>query len=74
MRRCDLVTGASRIHDAMKSLEVAWHEVSDQWNDSVSRRFREEHLDPLIPDVKLALDTISRMNALMDEVQRDCES
>ena len=74
MCRCDLFTGASRIHDAMKSLEIAWHEVSEQWNDSVSRRFREEQLDPLIPDVKLALDTISRMNALMDEVQRDCES
>jgi hypothetical protein len=73
MHKCDLYTGAGRIYDAMDRLQVVWHEVSQHWNDSVSRRFREEHLDPMIPDVKLALDSISRMNALVDEVQRDCE-
>ena len=74
MRKCDLVTGAGRIRHALKTLEVVWHESSDQWNDAVSRRFRERHLDPMIPDIKLALDAISRMHVLMDEVQRDCES
>jgi hypothetical protein len=74
MRKCDLVTGASRIHHALENLEVVWQEAADRWNDSVSRRFCQEHLEPMIPDVKLALDSIARMNALMDEVQRDCES
>jgi len=74
MRKCDLITGASRINHALENLQIVWQEVSDSWNDSVSRRFREEHLDPMIPDVKLAMDSISRMNSLMDEVQRDCES
>jgi hypothetical protein len=74
MRKCDLITGASRIHDALEKLQITWQEVSDSWSDSVSRRFREEHLDPMIPDVKLAMDSIGRMNSLMVEVQRDCES
>lgn len=74
MRKCDLITGASRINDALEKLQIVWQEISDSWNDSVSRRFREEHLDPMIPDVKLAMDSVSRMNALMDEVQRDCAS
>jgi hypothetical protein len=74
MRKCDLATGAGRIRHALKNLEAVWHESSDEWNDSVSRRFREQHLDPMIPDVKLALDAIGRMHLLMDEVQRDCES
>ena len=74
MRKCDLITGASRIYDALENLQIVWQEVSDNWNDSVSRRFREEHLDPMIPDVKLAMDSVARMNSLMDEVQRDCAS
>jgi hypothetical protein len=74
MRRCDLATGAARIRHAMEKLDVAWNEVSHEWNDAVSRRFREHHLDPMVPKVKLALDAISRMSLLMDEVERDCES
>ncbi len=74
MRKCDLATGAGRIRHALKNLETVWHEISDEWDDAVSRRFRDEHLEPMIPDIKLALDAISRMDLLMDEVQRDCES
>jgi hypothetical protein len=74
MRKCDLATGAARIRHAMEKLDVVWNEVSDEWNDAVSRRFREHHLDPMIPKLKLALDAISRMSLLMDEVERDCES
>jgi hypothetical protein len=74
MRRCDLSTGAGRIRHALENLETVWNEISDQWDDSVSRRFRKQHLDPMLPQVKLALDAISRMALLMDEVERDCES
>ena len=74
MRKCDLATGAGRIRFALESLETVWHEISDEWDDSVSRRFREHHIDTMIPRVKLALDAISRMSLLMDEVERDCES
>ena len=74
MRKCDLATGAGRIRHALENLETVWSESSDEWNDAVSRRFREQHLDPMVPRVKLALDAISRMSLLMDEVERDCES
>jgi hypothetical protein len=74
MRKCDLSTGAARIRGALENLETVWNNVSDDWNDAVSRRFREHHLDPMIPRVKLALDAISRMTLVMDEVERDCES
>jgi hypothetical protein len=74
MRRCDLATGAGRIRHAMENLETVWNEISASWDDSVSRRFREEHLEPMIPRLKLGLDAISRMSLLLDEVERDCES
>jgi hypothetical protein len=74
MRKCDLITGAGRIRCALENLETVWNEISGEWDDAVSRRFREHHLDPMVPRVKLALDAISRMSLLMDEVERDCES
>lgn len=74
MRRCDLATGAGRIRHALQHLEVTWNEVSTQWDDSVSQRFHEQHLESMIPRLKLGLDAISRMTLLIDEVERDCES
>ena len=74
MRRCDLATGAGRIRHALENLETVWHEISSDWDDSVSRRFGEEHLQSMIPRLKLGLDAISRMGLLIDEVERDCES
>jgi hypothetical protein len=74
MRHCDLSTGAGRIRHALQSVEAVWHDASSDWNDAVSRRFGANHLEPLVPRVKLALDAISRMSLLLDEVQRDCES
>lgn len=74
MRKCDLDTGAGRIRHALENLETVWNGISDQWDDAVSRRFREQHLDTMVPRVKLGLDAISRMSLLLDEVERDCES
>jgi len=73
MRKCDLSNGAGRIRHALENLEVAWNEAATDWNDSVSRGFRENHLEPIVPQLKLALDAISRMDLLIDEVERDCE-
>jgi hypothetical protein len=74
MRQCDLYSGAGRIRHALDNLEAVWSEVSEQWDDAVSRRFREHHLEPMVPSVKMALDAIARMSLLLDEVERDCES
>lgn len=74
MRKCDLETGAGRIRHALEHLQTVWNESSTEWNDVVSRNFHERHLEPMVPRLKLAIDAISRMSLLIDEVERDCES
>jgi hypothetical protein len=74
MRKCDLATGAGRIRHALEHLESVWSESTAQWNDAVSRNFQEHHLEPMIPRLKLGLDAIARMNLLINEVERDCET
>jgi hypothetical protein len=74
MRSSDLYTSAAHIRDAFEDLQKAWLEASAYWNDGVSRGFCENHLEPLGPVVKLALDSIARMSALVDHMHRDCDT
>ncbi len=73
MKTCDLESGAIRIRRALEHLELAWSEAAIDWNDEVSRAFQEQHLEPMLPVVKTALNAIGRMDLLLSEAQRDCE-
>ena len=73
MKKVDLVTPASRIRYALETLETHWQRAGQEWDDTVSKRFAERELEPLLPKLKIALDAINRMHNLLTEVQRDCE-
>jgi hypothetical protein len=74
MRPSDLHTSAAHLRDAFDELQTAWLDASNHWNDQVSRGFCENHLEPLGPVVKLALDSISRMAVVVDHMRNECES
>jgi hypothetical protein len=73
MRPSDLYTSAAHIRDAFEDLQTAWQDAAGAWNDGVSRRFCETHLEPLGPIVKQALEAMSRMSHLVNEMHRQCE-
>jgi len=73
MRSADLHTSAAQIRDAFDDLQAAWIAASEEWNDGVSRAFCQNHLDPLGPTVKLALDSITRMGVLAARMHAECE-
>ena len=73
MRSADLHTSAAQIRDAFDDLQAAWIAASEEWNDGVSRAFCQNHLDPLGPTVKLALDSITRMSVLAARMHAECE-
>lgn len=73
MKPCDLDTGAARFNRGLKDLFRVWEEASDEWDDSASRAVFEEHLEPMAPVVKGALDAVGRMRHLLHEAQRDLE-
>lgn len=73
MRSSDFHTSASQIRDAFEDLQRAWLDASDQWNDGVSRAFCQNHLEPLGPTVKLALDSMTRMGVMVAQMHNDCE-
>ena len=73
IKNVDLYTGSARIRLALENLHYVWQEAADHWKDPVSRAFYEEHLEPLMPVVKNALDAVGRMQMLLDQAQRECE-
>lgn len=73
MKPCDLDTGSARFRRGLKDVVRAWEEASDEWDDAASRAVFEQHIEPMGPIVKGALDAVSRMRHLLHEVQRDLE-
>ena len=71
MKPSDLDTGAVRVRRAYKDLMAAWDEASESWNDELSRAVAEQHLEPMGPVVKAALDAVGRMRNLLHEAQRE---
>lgn len=72
MGSSDLYTSSAHIRDAFEDLKAAWLDASQHWNDAVSRGFCENHLEPLGPVVKLALDAVSHMSTHVSQMYRDC--
>ena len=68
----DLVTGAAKLADALKNLHMHWEDTKEQWQDAACRRFEEEHLAPLEPQVHLTLDAITRLADVLERAQREC--
>ena len=73
MASFDLYTSSAHIRDAMDDLLIAWQETGNDWNDAVSRKFCEQHLEPIGPSVKMALDAMGHMAQLIQQMQQDCE-
>jgi hypothetical protein len=72
IKSVDLYTGSARIRLALENLHHVWQDAADDWNDPVSRAFMKEHIEPLVPVVKTALDAVGRMQMLLDQAQREC--
>lgn len=73
MKPCDLDTGAARLTRGLKELQAVWEEAAESWDDAVSAAVYKDHLEPMAPIVKGALDAIGRMRNLLLEAQRDLE-
>ena len=73
MKSANLHSGTVRIQEALESLERAWEETSLYWDDSSSRNFDAEHIQPIGPKVRSALNAINHLRDIATRLQRDCE-
>jgi len=72
MKTWDLNTGASKLDEAADSLQIAWREAGEHWDDETARKFLQDYLEPLAPRVTRALDAIHRLMQVFDKAEREC--
>ncbi len=64
MKAWDIAGGAARLEEAYENLQRAWGDVAEHWTDRTSQGFCSQHLDPVEPRMRRALDAIRRMDEL----------
>lgn len=72
MRICDLHTGVIRLTKSGKRLRDQWEETKSHWTDRNAEDFEHNHLQPLSPQLTLALAAVNRLAALLEQAERDC--
>jgi len=73
MKIADLTTGSAKIASAFASLRVRWEDTKEHWHDDNRRRFEENYLEPLEPQVVAALEAIGRLAEVLSRAERECE-
>jgi X-X-X-Leu-X-X-Gly heptad repeat protein len=71
MKVGDLASGASKLANALKQLNLKWGSATDTWNDGRAKAFHEGNIEPLFPAVKEMLDALGRMAEVFDRAERD---
>ena len=69
----DLQPSASRLKEAVDTVNVHWEHARSTWNDAASRGFEEKHLAEIAPTVASALEAIRRFNNTLQRAARECE-
>jgi hypothetical protein len=71
MKVGDLSGGASKLALALKQLNLRFESARDTWNDSTSKVYHKDHIEPLLPAVKETLEGIGRLAEVLARAARD---
>jgi X-X-X-Leu-X-X-Gly heptad repeat protein len=71
MKVGDLSSGASKLANALKQLNIKWEGAKDTWHDARAKAFQKDNVEPLLPAVKETLDALGRLAEVLDRAARD---
>lgn len=71
MRVGDLSSGASKLANALKQINLKWEQATETWHDARAKSFHKENIEPLLPNVKDTLDALGRLAEVLDRAARD---
>ena len=71
MRVGDLSSGASKLANALKQLNLKWDAATDTWQDARAKAFHKDNVEPLLPSVKETLDALGRLAEVFYRAARD---
>jgi uncharacterized protein YukE len=71
MRVGDLSSGASKLANALKQMNLKWDAATETWHDGRAKAFHKDNVEPLLPAVKETLDALGRLAEVFDRAARD---
>jgi hypothetical protein len=71
MKVGDLSSGASKMALSLKHLGIKWESARETWDDSTSKAFHKQHIEPLLPSVKETLEAVGRLAEVLARAIRD---
>ena len=71
MRVGDLSSGASKLANALKQLNLKWEVAGEGWHDVRAKAFQKDNIEPRTPSVKETLDALGRLAEVLDRAIRD---
>lgn len=72
MRSWDFSTAAGKLEMGIKTLRATMAVVDERWTDKARRKFQEEHLAAVEPQVHDMVDAIHRLAELLANAERQC--
>jgi hypothetical protein len=72
MKTCDLASGVGRMKQATKILREQWLLTREVWTDETARKFEEQYLQPLLPQMQLTLAAVNRFAEVMEKAEKEC--
>jgi hypothetical protein len=65
-------TATAQLTKATKALLYQWEVASEHWNDPVSKRLEEKHIEPLLLAVRSAIGAMDSMGETLAKAQSEC--
>jgi hypothetical protein len=72
MKIADLSSGASKLQRAVKTLNARWQQTELSWHDPVSRKFEQEFLSLIEPQVMATLERLSSLSQVLNNAEQEC--
>ena len=65
-------TATAQLTKATKTLLYHWDVANEHWNDPVSRRLEDKHIEPLLLAVRSAIGAMDSMGETIAKAQNEC--
>lgn len=65
-------TATAQLTKATKALMYQWSVTTEQWDDPVSKRIEEKHIQPLLDAVNSAIGAMESMGESVTKAHVDC--
>ncbi len=65
-------TATAQLTKATKALLYNWQVANEHWDDPVSKRLEEKHIEPLLQAVRSAVGAMDSMGEIIARAQNEC--